>query len=187
VARFLGVCVLAQTLRIICFLVTTLPGPNYHCRPDSPNYDPPRGLWDIFTKLDPFHRCGDLVFSSHTIFMCLCALTLTQYARISVLSRVGLWCYVVFFTILAISARKHYSLDCFVALYTVPLLWIAYDRFIPDKLPPQLLSNEELFADEMAESCELEPMASEQRQSLRASSLHAQSSASSSCLSDDQV
>jgi len=72
--RFAGTLVLAQTLRIVCFLVTTLPGPNYHCRPNSPDYAPPKTLMDIFGRQDAFFGCGDLVFSSHTIFVVLCAL-----------------------------------------------------------------------------------------------------------------
>jgi len=151
-ARFLGVCVLAQTLRIMTFLVTTLPGPNYHCRPDAPDYNPPRGLYDIFTRHNPFTHCGDLVFSSHTIFVTLCALTWHKYAKIGTLEKIVMWCLVIFFGSLVVAARKHYSLDVVVALYTVPLLWIAYDRFIPDKLPPELLSNDELF-DEMEQEC----------------------------------
>jgi len=149
IARFLGVCVLAQTLRIITFLVTTLPGPNYHCRPDAPDYNPPRDLYDIFTRHDPFTHCGDLVFSSHTIFVTLCALTWHQYGRMLNWRKITMWVVVVIFGGLVVAARKHYSLDVVVALYTVPLLWIAYDRFIPDKLPAEFLSNDELCPDEM--------------------------------------
>jgi hypothetical protein len=64
-ARVLAVCALAQGLRIVTFLVTSLPGPNYHCRPDSKEYDPPRGLYDIFARQDPFTHCGDLVGDAH--------------------------------------------------------------------------------------------------------------------------
>jgi len=45
------------------------------------------------------------------------------------------WLLVFFFGLLVVAARKHYSLDIMVAWYTVPLIWIAYDHYFPDKLP----------------------------------------------------
>eukprot|EP00466_Bigelowiella_natans_P000118 jgi/Bigna1/45908/estExt_Genewise1.C_10076 len=132
--RFAGTLVLAQTLRIVCFLVTTLPGPNYHCRPDSPDYAPPKTLMDIFGRQDAFFGCGDLVFSSHTIFVVLCALVWHKYCPFKWVRRV-VWLLVFFFGLLVVAARKHYSLDIMVAWYTVPLIWIAYDHYFPDKLP----------------------------------------------------
>jgi len=143
VSRFLCVCVLAQTLRIICFLVTTLPGPNYHCRPDSPDYNPPINVWDIMLRTEAFFSCGDLVFSSHTIFVMLCALTWYQYSGNKFIERF-VFVLAFGFGCLVVSARKHYTLDVVVAMYTVPLLWIAYDRYFPDKIPPELLSEEDM-------------------------------------------
>jgi len=157
-----------------------LPGPNYHCRPHSPSYNPPHGS-QLWTRLDAFGGCGDLVFSSHTIFVVLCVLTVWKYSthlpyttqqpslrpqHITVLSDLscdtlapttmtasisphlslnssrarfvrrcvittGAICVCVF-GILVVMARKHYSLDVVVACYTVPLLWLSYDRFVKD-------------------------------------------------------
>mmetsp|Transcript_32015 Transcript_32015/g.56208 ORF Transcript_32015/g.56208 Transcript_32015/m.56208 type:complete len:370 (+) Transcript_32015:71-1180(+) len=132
--RFAGTLVLAQTLRIGCFLVTTLPGPNYHCRPNSPDYAPPKSLMDIFGRQDAFFGCGDLVFSSHTIFVVLCALVWHKYCPFKWVRRV-VWTLVFFFGLLVVAARKHYSLDIMVAWYTVPLLWVANDHYFPDKIP----------------------------------------------------
>mmetsp|Transcript_4085 Transcript_4085/g.5874 ORF Transcript_4085/g.5874 Transcript_4085/m.5874 type:complete len:323 (+) Transcript_4085:149-1117(+) len=134
ISRFSGTLVLAQTLRIVCFLVTTLPGPNYHCRPHSPEYSPPKTLMDIFGRQDAFFGCGDLVFSSHTIFVVLFALIWHKYCPFKWV-RLIVWTLVFFFGLLVVAARKHYSLDIIVAWYTVPLLWIAYDHYFPDKLP----------------------------------------------------
>mmetsp|Transcript_20041 Transcript_20041/g.40464 ORF Transcript_20041/g.40464 Transcript_20041/m.40464 type:complete len:324 (-) Transcript_20041:103-1074(-) len=133
-SRFAAILVLAQTLRIVCFLITTLPGPNYHCRPDSPDYAPPKTLWDIFGRQDAFFGCGDLVFSSHTIFVLLCALVWHKYCPFKWVRRI-VWTLVFIFGLLVVAARKHYSLDIMVAWYTVPLLWAAYDHYFPDKLP----------------------------------------------------
>lgn len=133
--RFFAVCALAQVLRCISFLVTILPGPNYHCRPGSPDYAPPQGAYDIFFRQDAFFGCGDLVFSSHTIFVLLCALSLTKYTDWSAARIRAVWFAVAVFGMMVVSARKHYSLDIVVAWYTVPLLWIAYDKYFPDRVP----------------------------------------------------
>jgi membrane-associated phospholipid phosphatase len=148
-ARALGVCAFAQTLRIVCFLVTSLPGPNYHCRPNSKAYDPPRGLYDIFVRQDPFTHCGDLVFSSHTIFVMLCVLIWRKYGGWQPIYYYVLYIFVAIFGCAVVAARKHYTLDVVVAMYTVPLLWIAYDQQFPDKYPPELMSNEQFVAEEI--------------------------------------
>jgi len=136
--RFLGVCFFAQLLRCCTFLVTILPGPNYHCRPQSPDYNPPREWGDFFYRADAFYGCGDLVFSSHTIFVLLCTLTYTKFAD-GVWIKRRMWVLVGVFGMLVVSARKHYSVDIIVAWYTVPLLWVAYERFFPEKIPQDLL------------------------------------------------
>jgi hypothetical protein len=142
--RFGSVLVCAQTLRIISFLVTILPGPNYHCRPGSAAYDPPTSLRDIFWRQDAFFGCGDLVFSSHTIFVTLCTLTYTQYGRSTPLKVVS-WIVCFLFGLIVIAARKHYSLDIVVALYTVPLLWIAHNFFFSDRrlVPPSFVDDDD--------------------------------------------
>lgn len=148
-ARFLAVAALAQALRIVSFLVTSLPGPNYHCRPNSKHYDPPTGLYDIFTSQDPFTHCGDLVFSSHTIFAVLCVLTWNKYANLSLLQRLASVLFLPVIGLLIIAARKHYTLDVVVAWYTVPLLWIAHEKYYPDTIPPELSSTETFAAEEI--------------------------------------
>lgn len=133
-SRIAATLVLAQTLRIVCFLVTTLPGPNYHCRPNSPDYSPPKTLMDILARQDAFFGCGDLVFSSHTIFVVIFALVWHKYWPHKWVRRI-IWVLVFIFGLLVVAARKHYSLDIMVAWYTVPLIWVAYDQQFPDKLP----------------------------------------------------
>jgi hypothetical protein len=137
--RYFKVLIVAQTLRMCCFLLTSLPGPNYHCRPGSLDYSPPKTAYDIFGRQDAFTGCGDLVFSSHTIFATLCALTLYKYCE-SKFVRHGVPFLVLLFGIAVVSARKHYSLDIVVAWYTVTLLWLAADRYWPDSLPPEFFT-----------------------------------------------
>lgn len=115
-ARFLAVCMYAQALRIVTFLVTSLPSPNYHCRPEAPDYAPPRTLYSILNPLekDPYRGCGDLVFSSHTIFVMLCVMTFIKYAPW--LPKKYPISLAFVFAILVVMARKHYTLDVVVAL-----------------------------------------------------------------------
>jgi hypothetical protein len=137
-SRFLSVLVICQSLRITSFLVTSLPGPNYHCRPGSEHYDPPHTVGDIFLRQDALYGCGDLVFSSHTIFITLCCLTYFKYGRNLFLKK-ALVVLLVVFALLVVAARKHYSLDVVVALYTVPLVWTMYDRYYPDLVQRSIL------------------------------------------------
>ncbi len=138
-SRFLSVCAAAQCLRCVSFLVTSLPGPNYHCRPTSLDYKPPRNPKEIFFNLDAFYGCGDLVFSSHTTFVLLCALTYSRYSDHGIWWKRLAWVCVVIFGGMVVAARKHYTLDIIVAWYTVPLLWIAFERYFPDQIPQELM------------------------------------------------
>ena len=63
-----------QALRIITFSVTQLPGPSFHCRASSPTATRPwpdhwSGHVVVDVKNQMSKSCGDLIFSSHTIFM----------------------------------------------------------------------------------------------------------------------
>eukprot|EP00461_Guttulinopsis_vulgaris_P003047 UN03048 len=147
--RFLSVLCLSQALRTVCFLVTGLPGPNYHCRPFSQFYNPPKDLAELLGRSDAFFSCGDLVFSSHTTFILLCALLYTKYGQ-STRGKFAFWCLVGVFCSLVIAARKHYTLDIFIACYTVPLLWHVFDMYCPDEIPVELARMELKFAEELS-------------------------------------
>jgi hypothetical protein len=131
--RFFTAASVAQTLRVASFLSTLLPGPNYHCRVGSPEYNPPR-LLEIFTRLDALKGCGDLIFSSHTIFTTLCVLTVGKYAGHRALRNV-LAALLIVLVVLVICARKHYTVDCVIALYVTPLVWHYLDTVHPDDVP----------------------------------------------------
>lgn len=141
VARYIAVLMLCQALRIMSFMATVLPGPNYHCRPGSLEYAPPQTAADVFARTDAFKGCGDLVFSSHTIFVMTCALTYQRYGS-SVNTKRLMWAVVFVFGLLVVAARKHYTLDVVVAWYTVPLVWVAYERYFPDRFPRELIEME---------------------------------------------
>jgi hypothetical protein len=131
--------VLCQSLRVLSFLVTTLPAPSAHCRPDSPFYSPPTSLGDILFH-DPysfggmFTGCGDLVFSFHVLVITVCGLTYSHYGSYSWLKMV-MWCFVLCHGLLVVASREHYMLDVVIGWYTVPMVWICYEWYFPDQLP----------------------------------------------------
>lgn len=142
VARYLAVLMLCQALRILSFMATVLPGPNYHCRPGSLEYNPPTNADEVFNRTDAFKGCGDLMFSSHTIFVVTCALTYQKYGSWTNAKRC-MWLVVFVFGLLVVSARKHYTVDVVVAWYTVPLVWTAYEHYCPDRIPQGVIDLEE--------------------------------------------
>jgi len=141
--RFVCVLTTAQFLRILTFLATTLPSPNLHCSPSSPNYGPPRNLREVLTRpiedFTSFRKwgwtgCGDQVFSSHMAVMLLCALLLTKYCRYR-WAQLLAWGITLVFGVLLISSQKNYTVDITIALYTVPLVWMACEIYYPDRIP----------------------------------------------------
>lgn len=133
--RYALVLVMAQTLRILSFLATTLPSPNYHCRTGAEEYDPPATAAEVFLRIDSSFGCGDLIFSSHTIFVTLGALLIHHYSRNRYLKAV-VWSLVVTLGFLVVAARKHYTVDVVVAWYTCPLLWFYCAKTYKDDVLP---------------------------------------------------
>ena len=135
--RYARVLVMAQSLRIISFLATILPSPNYHCRTGSEEYNPPASAAEVFSRVDASFGCGDLIFSSHTIFVTLGALLINHYSKNRYLKAL-VWSLVVALGFLVVAARKHYTVDVVVAWYTCPLLWFYCSKtFKDDVLPNQ--------------------------------------------------
>jgi hypothetical protein len=99
IRRMLITLVAAQALRIISFLITTLPGSSRQCEYHVPEnltlqqmlhgpapsegnpqgWAPPPNIKEVFWRLDVLTGCGDLMFSSHTIFTCLFTCVVFQY------------------------------------------------------------------------------------------------------------
>lgn len=119
-----------QTLRIVSFLVTILPGPAPHCQPGSDVYNPPSDLWEIMTRMDATFGCGDLIFSSHTTFIMMFVMLFWEYSLSRTLKygSVAVVCLVVPFTVMS---RKHYTIDIWIAVYVVPMVWMLYEKVFP--------------------------------------------------------
>ncbi|RLN76614.1 hypothetical protein BBJ28_00013349 [Nothophytophthora sp. Chile5] len=142
----LSICLV---FRIISFLVTALPSPAAHCElnfnatclaehpddpvpcvVDNPDFKPPSvGEW--FTNMDSLNGCGDLMFSSHTIYTMSLILTIWKYWP----NKYGITimiCVQIAIAFLIVASRKHYTLDVFSALYIVPLFWVTLEAYHKD-------------------------------------------------------
>ncbi|DBA04919.1 TPA: hypothetical protein N0F65_006921, partial [Lagenidium giganteum] len=168
---------IALSFRIISFMVTALPGPARHCRPmfdekclaDNPGnptlcvvpnpYFKPPTKSEFFTNMDALNGCGDLMFSSHTIYTLSFILTVSKYWPHKWL--VGIMvCVQIAIAFLIVAARKHYSLDVFSALYIVPLLWFTQEAYLKDinnkdvEITPEAIR--EYYGIDVAEEIELQ-------------------------------
>ncbi|KUF92483.1 hypothetical protein AM588_10003927 [Phytophthora nicotianae] len=91
----------------------------------------PASIGELFTRLDSLNGCGDLMFSSHTIYTVSFILTVWKYwpnkygISIMVLVQITI-------AFLIVASRKHYTLDVFSALYIVPLFWLALEAYHKD-------------------------------------------------------
>eukprot|EP00560_Eucampia_antarctica_P006948 CAMPEP_0197824798 /NCGR_PEP_ID=MMETSP1437-20131217/2007_1 /TAXON_ID=49252 ORGANISM="Eucampia antarctica, Strain CCMP1452" /NCGR_SAMPLE_ID=MMETSP1437 /ASSEMBLY_ACC=CAM_ASM_001096 /LENGTH=284 /DNA_ID=CAMNT_0043424569 /DNA_START=371 /DNA_END=1225 /DNA_ORIENTATION=+ len=149
--RVLMTLVACQTLRIISFLITTLPGASRQCLYSVPDdltskqmvegaadpsgnpsgWAPPTSIYDILFRLDTTNGCGDLMFSSHTIFSMTFVCVTFKYFNWVYLKRIMVALQVVIVPFI-LAARKHYSVDIFTALYVTPLVFEMLDRQFPD-------------------------------------------------------
>ena len=138
---------LATPLRCACFLSTGLPGPAPHCQPGSTEYDPPPSIYHVFFKgggqQTLFSNCGDLMFSGHVTLSMIFVLCFNRYLPMGIdqgISKVLvyglvyglLWPLLMLQCVLIIGARKHYTVDVVVALFTTPFLWNASYSIFPE-------------------------------------------------------
>eukprot|EP00252_Welwitschia_mirabilis_P021099 TRINITY_DN5303_c0_g1_i1.p1 TRINITY_DN5303_c0_g1~~TRINITY_DN5303_c0_g1_i1.p1 ORF type:complete len:318 (-),score=11.88 TRINITY_DN5303_c0_g1_i1:554-1507(-) len=135
--RVLAFLVVSQFLRVITFMSTQLPGPNYHCREGSKLARLPRPDSILEVLLINFPRgviygCGDLIFSSHMIFTLVFVLTYQKYGTKRCIKQIA-WVLAVILSLLIIASRKHYTVDVVVAWYTVNLVVFCIDRLLPEE------------------------------------------------------
>lgn len=140
--RFFMTLTCCQVLRCISFLITTLPGASRQCLYDVPEdmardelvlgpahdrgnpegWAPPITMNDILWRLDATNGCGDLMFSSHTIFTMLFVSIIWRYFDWAFL-KYGMLAMQLMMIPFILAARKHYSVDIFTALYVTPLVF----------------------------------------------------------------
>ncbi|KAG9453242.1 hypothetical protein H6P81_006146 [Aristolochia fimbriata] len=134
--RIFAFLVASQTLRIITFYATQLPGPNYHCREGSKLARLPRPDSVVEVLLINFphgviYGCGDLIFSSHMIFTLVFVITYQKYGTKRCIKRIA-WLIAVTLSFLIVASRKHYTVDVVVAWYTVNLVIFFVDKKLPE-------------------------------------------------------
>ncbi|CCI40466.1 unnamed protein product [Albugo candida] len=94
------------------------------------DFDPP-SIFQFFFKIDALRGCGDLMFSSHTIYTLSLILSVCKNWPHPLL--IGFMISVqVVIAFLIVAARKHYSIDVFTALYVVPMIWFLLDAYMHD-------------------------------------------------------
>lgn len=130
-SRFVVCLTVAIALRIVCFMVTILPAPAPHCQPGSADYDPPSSASEVLLEIEALKGCGDLLFSSHTVMAVLSACLITRYAP-WVWAKVFMWINILVFGYLVVAARKHYTVDVWVAWYTTPMVFLLSEIYLPD-------------------------------------------------------
>ena len=128
-AAALPAFVLCQALRIASFMATWLPAPAPHCRAGVPTEKlaPPQHWWG-WVAVDVVRQssmsCGDLIFSSHLIYVLGLTLIYTIWGAWKVV-KAAAWAAAAAISLLIIASRKHYTVDVVIAWYTVPLVFHA--------------------------------------------------------------
>jgi len=124
------------TIRIGAYSLTILPSPSDHCFPGQRNWNPPNSWTDYVFGADPINGCADLIFSSHTMYTVLCCAAYYRYGGIRWLK--GLFVLVVIMLgILIVALQKHYSVDVWLALCIVPIVWNWLEFRVEDYVPPE--------------------------------------------------
>jgi hypothetical protein len=129
-AAGLPALVLCQALRIACFHSTRLPSPAAHClagaeAPVHPRPDRWYGYVLINVVTQAAKSCGDLIFSSHMIFVLSFGCMYAAWGRWLAVKAAWLAASVAL-SLLIIASRKHYSVDIVVAWIVVPLVFHAF-------------------------------------------------------------
>lgn len=122
-------------LRMSLITITNLPSPNDDCIKIVRNF------LTSFT----YNRCGDLMFSGHTLMVSICVFTWHSYRilndkRLSMLACVMAWVTGVVILLLILVSRNHYTVDVLLGFYITGCVWIIYG-FVWDNF----LSKEPVF------------------------------------------
>lgn len=122
-------------LRMSIIIITNFPSPNVECEKIVSNF---------FTRFT-YNRCGDLMFSGHTLIVSLCVLVWHSYdifkgIVLRVISRLVAYVLGIFILINILVARNHYTVDVILGVYVTGFVWVIYG-FVWE----QFLCKEEYF------------------------------------------
>jgi hypothetical protein len=152
--RYFKTLIVLQWLRIFSFIFTLLPGSSVQClytpteeqlqgpasdllqgpapgEGNSELWAPPETLYDILFRIDPATGCGDLMFSSHTIFAVLCVMIVWDYFPYKG-TKAAISAALALLVPLTLASRKHYTVDVFTSLYVVPIVYELMRLKMPD-------------------------------------------------------
>ncbi|KAJ2778334.1 hypothetical protein H4R18_004665 [Coemansia javaensis] len=116
VSRLLLAWTLASLIRITTVAITSLPDPRATC-------EYARG--SVFTTFT-LHRCGDAIYSGHTLIFVVCAMTWASFAPRTAAGRAltaAAWALCVAGSLVVIANRAHYTIDVLLAWYIAPGAW----------------------------------------------------------------
>ncbi|KAI8054705.1 PAP2 superfamily C-terminal-domain-containing protein [Syncephalis plumigaleata] len=109
-------CCIGCILRITTVAITSFPDPRMDCE---------RVTGSPFHSVS-LHRCGDAMYSGHTMLFVLGALMWTAFSPLTWLFRVValfFWCCAIAGGIIIIANRSHYTVDILVACYVIVGAW----------------------------------------------------------------
>ncbi|KAK3843504.1 MAG: hypothetical protein J3R72DRAFT_522894 [Linnemannia gamsii] len=107
---------LCNIMRITTIAITSMPDPRDGCI---------HSVGEFFTTFS-LHRCGDCMFSGHTVIFVISALVWTSHGFhrfplrlrwLAILCLVFVWCLCIASAIIVIANRAHYTADVLVAFY----------------------------------------------------------------------
>lgn len=164
-----------NVLRAICVIITSLPDSSPRC---ASQFGHPSGEYKmqpmfpqnfklaLLLTLYPSSiiTCGDMIFSGHTVMLCMCAATISHYFRkseldtpiVRLLPSGTLFCLRAFTIMMALwgmltimGTRLHYTVDVLIAIYITFNCWTSYHNYtelVRTKRPTSILSLYRLFA-----------------------------------------
>ncbi|KAJ1987806.1 hypothetical protein EDC05_005639 [Coemansia umbellata] len=113
---------LASLIRITTVAITSVPDPRPTCKYAEGN---------VFTTF-ALHRCGDAIYSGHTLIFVICAMVWASFAPKNIIGRsltVFVWCLCIAGSLVVIANRAHYTIDVLLAWYIAPGAWFTVAWF----------------------------------------------------------
>ncbi|KAJ2699437.1 hypothetical protein FB645_005318 [Coemansia sp. IMI 203386] len=116
VSRLLLAWGLASLIRITTVAITSVPDPRPTCEYAVGN------VFSTFT----LHRCGDAIYSGHTLIFVICAMVWASFAPKNWIGRsltTFAWALCIAGSLMVIANRAHYTIDVLLAWYIAPGSW----------------------------------------------------------------
>ncbi|KAJ2874672.1 hypothetical protein H4R27_006475 [Coemansia aciculifera] len=116
VSRLLLSWGLASIIRITTVAITSVPDPRPSCEYAHGN------VFSTFT----LHRCGDAIYSGHTLIFVVCSLVWSSFAPRNWVGRIltaFIYGLAIAGSLIVIANRAHYTIDVLLAWYIAPGAW----------------------------------------------------------------